>query len=101
MEDLGWFCVRAWRFGADELEAGGLADRDTFLQLYEKAGGQAELECLMWWELFGNIRWAVGSLAQAQRHLSGAERSIELASLGRICAEMELETLRLIDELDR
>ena len=99
-EDLGWFCVRAWRFGADGLEAGGLAEREAFLRAYEKAGGQpVELDVLLWWELFGNVRWAVGSLAQAQRHLSGTERSVELASLGRICAEMELEVLRLLDEL--
>ena len=101
-EDLGWFCVRAWRFGADDLEAGGLAERDAFLRAYEKAGGQPiGLDVLLWWELFGNVRWAVGSLAQAHRHLSGTERSIELASLGRICAEMELEILRLLDALDR
>jgi hypothetical protein len=35
-------------------------------------------------------------LMQARRHLSGVEPSIELASLGRISAEMEHEALRLI-----
>lgn len=100
LEDLGWFCVRAWRFGGVALEAGGLAERAAFVQAYEKAAGeQVDLDELRWWELFGNIRWAVGALAQAHRHLSGLERSIELASLGRICAEMELETLRLLDEV--
>lgn len=102
VEDLGWFCVRAWRFGADGLAGGGLVDREGLLQAYEKASGQpVEPELLTWWELFGNVRWAVGALAQAQRHLTGVEQSIELASLGRICAEMELEVLRMLDEVHR
>ena len=56
---------------------------------------------MRWWELFGNVRWAIGTLGQAARHLDGLHRSIELASLGRICAEIELETLRMIEELER
>jgi hypothetical protein len=46
--------------------------------------------------VMGNVRWAVGTLNQAQRHLRGEEPNLELASLGRRCAEMELEALRLI-----
>jgi len=44
------------------------------------------------------VRWAVGALMQARRHLSGVEPSIELASLGRLSAEMEHEALRLVSE---
>ena len=61
---------------------------------------QCPLECMRWWELFGNVRWAIGTLGQAARHLDGLHRSIELASLGRICAEIEIETLRIIEELE-
>jgi hypothetical protein len=35
---------------------------------------------------------------QAQRHLSGRERSVELAVLGRLAAEMEYELLDLIEK---
>jgi len=35
-------------------------------------------------------------MSQANRHLSGEEPSVELASLGRRSAEMQLEALRLI-----
>ena len=101
LEDLGWLCVRAWRFGADDRPAGGLTDRDTFFRAYERASGtRVEAERMRWWELFGNVRWAIGTLGQAARHLDGLHRSIELASLGRICAEIELETLRMIEELE-
>ena len=31
MTDIGWFCARCWRFGAEELEAGGIAPRAPIL----------------------------------------------------------------------
>jgi aminoglycoside phosphotransferase (APT) family kinase protein len=101
LEDLGWLCVRAWRFGADDRPAGGLTDRDTLFRAYERASGtRVEAARMRWWELFGNVRWAIGALGQAARHLDGLHRSVELASLGRICAEVELEALRMIGELE-
>jgi hypothetical protein len=47
-------------------------------------------------ELLGNVRWAIGALTQARRHLSGEERSVELAVLGRLAAEVEHEILSLL-----
>jgi aminoglycoside phosphotransferase (APT) family kinase protein len=97
-EDLGWLCVRAWRFGNDALEAGGIVERETWLRAYEIASGEPiDRERVTYMELLGNVKWAVGALMQARRHLSGAEPSIELASLGRIAAEMEYEALRLLE----
>ena len=48
----------------------------------------------------GNLRWAATCHVQAHRHLSGADPSVELASLGRRAAEMELEFLTLIESLE-
>jgi aminoglycoside phosphotransferase (APT) family kinase protein len=97
-EDVAWFCVRAWRFGNDALEAGGIAERETWLQAYENASGRKlDRARIAYLEVLGNVKWAVGALMQARRHLSGVEPSIELASLGRIAAEMEFEALRLIE----
>ena len=39
MEDLGWICVRAWRFGEDAKPMGGLGSREQFFKAYEKASG--------------------------------------------------------------
>jgi hypothetical protein len=47
------------------------------------------------------LRWAVACIAQADRHLSGRAPSVELASLGRRTAEMELELLDLIERAER
>ena len=98
-EDLAWPFVRDWRFGNDSLRFGGLSDGHEFLSAYEEAGGRRpDPWRLRYWEILGNFRWALGCLTQAHRHLSGVEPSVELASLGRRSAEMELEMLELIEE---
>ena len=38
MEDLGWLCVRSWRFGGRKPVA-GIGDREAFYAAYEDAGG--------------------------------------------------------------
>ncbi|MFN8531897.1 MAG: phosphotransferase family protein [Anaerolineae bacterium] len=99
-EELGYLCMRDWRFGVGTLRMGGIAHRETFLQTYEAASGRAISRAAVdWWELMGNIRWAAISLSQANRHLSGREPSIELASLGRRSAEMQYESLKLIERM--
>jgi aminoglycoside phosphotransferase (APT) family kinase protein len=98
-EDLAWLGVRAWRFGQDWLSAGGIGEREPFYEAYTRVSGRRVHPArVFYWEVAGNIRWSIGALGQARRHLRGLEPSIELASLGRIAAEMELETLRLIEE---
>lgn len=97
--DLAWACVRAWRFGQDHLPVGGIGERAPFYAAYERASGRpVDPARVFYWEVMGNAQWALGALGQARRHLGGLERSIELASLGRICAEMELELLALIQD---
>lgn len=97
-EELAYLCMRDWRFGQGTKRAAGLTDRETFLKAYETASGRmVSRESVDWWEVMGNIRWGIICMAQANRHLSGDEPSVELASLGRRSAEMQLEALRLIE----
>ena len=96
-EDLAWPCVRSWRFGHDHLRLAGIGSPDEFLTAYrDKSGRTVDAFRLRYWEIMGNFRWAVGCIAQADRHLSGQTANIEFASLGRRTAEMELELLDLI-----
>jgi aminoglycoside phosphotransferase (APT) family kinase protein len=98
-EELGYACMRDWRFGNGHLHFAGLSDRETFLQAYEHFSGRSiDRAAVTWWEILGNIRWGVICMSQANRHLSGAEQSVEMASLGRRSAEMQLEALRLIEQ---
>lgn len=97
-EDLAWFCIRAWRFGAPpELSAGGLGGIEEFISAYEQAGGGAvDPAALRWWMVLGTLRWGVICRFQAERHLSGQTRSVELATIGRRVCETEWDVLELL-----
>ncbi len=95
-EDLGWMCVRSWRFGAPH-PALGCGSREELLSAYARAGGRSvTLEELRWWEVCGNARWAVICVLQAHRHLSGLDRSLERAMIGRRACEAEWDLLELL-----
>ena len=96
-EDLSWISVRDWRFGRLDLPIGGFGDRASFYAAYEQAGGEkVDLGRVLWWEILGNLRWAVGSVFQGERYLSGEETDLELVAIARRNVEMEFEALRLI-----
>jgi aminoglycoside phosphotransferase (APT) family kinase protein len=95
--DLGWMCVRSWRFGA-ALPVAGAGSREELLSAYQGAGGPAmDIETLQWWEAVGTLRWGVICIQQAATHWTGAVRSVELAAIGRRVAEVELDLLELLE----
>ncbi len=96
MEDLAWFCAKCWRFGANHLEAGGIAPRAPFYRAYQDASGRAiEPDIIAYWEVMAHVRWAAIAIQQAGRHLSGREPDLELALIGRKVAELEHEILAM------
>ncbi len=96
LEDLGWYCVRAWRFGSP-LPAGGTGTREELLAAYEAAGGErVDPDVLRWWELLATVRWGLICWVQASVHLGGVVRSMELATIGRRVAENEWDVLGLL-----
>jgi len=98
VEDVAWPLVRAWRFGADVRRLGGVGDVEPYLERYNELTGRGiTLDELRVWEVFGNVKWAIGCLTQSRRHLNGQDRSVEYAVLGRMAAEMEYELLDLIE----
>ena len=97
-EDVAWPLVRAWRFGVDQLRLGGIGEVEPYLERYNALTGRhITLASLDYWEIVGNLKWAIGALTQSRRHLSGQQRSVELAVLGRLAAEMEFELLHLLE----
>ncbi|HKY16321.1 MAG TPA: phosphotransferase, partial [Microthrixaceae bacterium] len=101
LEDLGWLCVKAWRFG-EPLEVGGLGTVDQLVDAYERAGGRpVDRDALHWWLVQKTLQWGIGCMGQAYVHLSGAVRSHELAAIGRRVAEQEWDLIELLapDEL--
>ncbi|MGV0697583.1 phosphotransferase family protein [Mycolicibacter sinensis] len=97
-EDLAWFCQRAWRFGAPpERAAGGLGAIEEFLTAYQHASGTVvDRRRFDWWLVLGTLRWGIICRYQAERHLSGQTRSVELATIGRRVSETEWDLLRLL-----
>ena len=99
-EDVAWPLVRAWRFGVDERHLGGIGEVEPYLERYNALTGRhITLASLGYWEIVGNLKWAIGALTQSRRHLSGQQRSVELAVLGRLAAEMEFELLHLLERV--
>jgi aminoglycoside phosphotransferase (APT) family kinase protein len=96
-EDIGWLCVRSWRFGSDDRPVAGVGSLADLLDAYEKAGGEPpSQERIRWWEAMGNVKWAVICARQAHDHLTGARPSAELASLGRRICEPEWDLLQIV-----
>jgi aminoglycoside phosphotransferase (APT) family kinase protein len=97
VEDLGWVCVKSWRFGAVDKPAGGFGSREELWTAYERAGGgKVDPARAHWWEVFGTARWGIICHTQAWKHLSGAQKSMELASIGRRGVETEVDLLQLL-----
>jgi aminoglycoside phosphotransferase (APT) family kinase protein len=98
VRDLAFSLVRAWRFGVPEKRLGGVGGVGPYLERYNELTGldvrPAELD---YWELAGNVAWAIGCLTQMQRHLTGQDRSVELAILGRLGVEVEYEIVNLLE----
>lgn len=97
LEDLGWFCMRAWRSGQDNKAVCGLTDREVLYDAYEKASGiPVDRHTMRFWEVFGNLRWGIFTMVHARTYLDLHVPNVELASIGRRTAETELEILNLI-----
>lgn len=96
LEDLAWLCLKAWRFG-EPLEVGGLGTIDELVAAYETAGGRSvDRDALHWWLVEKTLSWGIGCMLQADFHLSGRVRSVELAAVGRRVAEQEWDLLELL-----
>lgn len=97
MEDLGWLCVKAWRFGGGPPVA-GLGEYDELFAAYEEAGGgKVDAVVVHWWEVLGTWKWAIMCILQANVHLTGMTRSHELAAIGRRVCENEHDLLRSLE----
>ena len=97
MEDLGWLCVKAWRFGGAAPVA-GLGSYDDLFASYEQHSGIAvDVEAVRWWQVLGTLKWGIICISQASTHLSGVMRSHELAAIGRRVCENEYDLFQLLE----
>jgi aminoglycoside phosphotransferase (APT) family kinase protein len=98
MEDLGWLCVRAWRFGG-VFPAAGLGTYDELFDAYASVTGvRPDPDVVRWWEILGTLKWGIICISQAATHLMGIARSHELAAIGRRVCENEYDLIELLTE---
>lgn len=99
MADIGWFCAKCWRFGANEHEAGGIGERQDFYAGYEKQSGRTiNSEAVRYWEIMAHVRWAVIAVQQGDRFVRDGEQNLEAALTAYVVPELELEILRMTKE---
>ncbi|HTN48249.1 MAG TPA: phosphotransferase family protein [Burkholderiaceae bacterium] len=96
MEDLGWLCVNTWRFGRSELPVGGFGTRDDLFAGYAAAGGRVDAARVRYWEVLGTLKWGVVCEAMLRSWLTGHERDVEKAAIGRRASESEIDLLALL-----
>ena len=98
LNDLGWICIRAWRYGYYDKPVGGFGEIEDLLDGYEAGGGgRVSRDALHFWEVFGCMRWGVICMTLAFTHITGKERSVEKVSIGRRAVEGEYDLLQLVD----
>ena len=97
MEDLGWLCVRSWRFGNVNKRAAGLGDVDELIGGYEAISKiKIDKSQLDIWQLYGSLKWGIICMVQTFAHLSGAVKSLEKAAIGRRVSETEFDLMNMI-----
>jgi aminoglycoside phosphotransferase (APT) family kinase protein len=99
MEDLGWLCVRAWRFGGAHPVA-GIGSYEQLFDAYESVSGvRPDFDAVRWWEVLGTLKWGIICINQATTHLRGISRSHELAAIGRRVCENEYDLIEYLTEM--
>ena len=97
MEDLGWLCVRSWRFGNVTKRVGGLGDIEELIAGYE-ANSEIKIDetQIDIWQLYSSLRWGVICMMQTFAHLNGVINSVEKAAIGRRVSETEFDLMNMI-----
>lgn len=96
LQDLGWLCVRTWRFGG-KVPVGGMGRREDLVAAYERAAGTiVDPAQLRFWEAFGSLKWAVMCMMMGEEHHRGGVRSVERLAIGRRMEEPLYDFLQLL-----
>lgn len=92
MQDLGWLCVKTWRFGGRGV-VGGIGQRADLFAAYERASGMAvDPAHVRFWEGWGCIKWAIICLMKGQ-----SQRSVEAFAIGRRMEEPLYDFLEFVE----
>lgn len=97
LEDLGYLCMRTWRFGGPR-PVGGFGERPDLYSSYERLTGMAvDPGEVRFWEVLGAMRWAFGCVRRSLALPHQRERKLEFAGVGRRLEEPLYDILQLIE----
>jgi aminoglycoside phosphotransferase (APT) family kinase protein len=95
-QDLGWLCVKTWRFGG-KAPVAGMGSREALLAAYARSGGIAIApDHLRFWEGFGSIKWAIMCLMKGKEHQRTGRHTVEQMAIGRRMEEPLFDFLQLL-----
>lgn len=96
MQDLGWLCIRTWRFGG-RAPVAGVGEREDLFAAYERESRQTvDPLHVRFWETFGCAKWAVMCLMLGLAHRRSGERTVEAFAIGRRVDEGIFDFLDII-----
>jgi aminoglycoside phosphotransferase (APT) family kinase protein len=97
MEDVGWACIRPWRWLGNE-QVGGLMEREQFYRMYTEATGiDVNEEAVRFWEVLGNLKLAAIFVTGGRSFCDGRTHSPMMAFLSRNFTRLELEIMDLME----
>lgn len=97
MQDLGWLCLKTWRFGGS-YPVGGIGSRADLFAAYERSAGvSVDPAHVHFWEVWGCIRWAIMCLSKGLAYRRDpAQRTVEAFAIGRRMEEPLFDFLELL-----
>lgn len=97
IEDLGWLCTGAWRFGGIDHPVGGFGQIEDMLAGYRAGGGRdVPLEEVKFWTVFGSVSWGLSCSGMVQTFRGGIEKTSDRAMIARRASENEMDLVRLL-----
>ncbi len=100
MQDLGWLCLKTWRFGGPQPVA-GVGSRESLYQAYQAASGVlVDPQRVRFWEAFGHVKWAIMCLSMGLGAPGAASGSVGLehSTIGRRVEEPLWDLLQLLED---
>ncbi len=96
MLDLGWLCVKTWRFGG-ALPVGGFGRREDLFEAYERESGvRVDPTHVRFWEAFGCVKWSIMCMMKGLGYRRGLRGNVEAVAIGRRIEEPLLDFLDLV-----
>lgn len=97
LEDLGWICVNAWRYGNSELPVGGFGTREELFAGYEATSGMTvDPAVVEFWEVYGTLKWGIICQMMATSFRNSESRPLEPAVIGRRASEAEVDLMHIL-----